>query len=55
MRRGALRHPRWLTGALPAIIERAQALGDHSIRVGTVSQALVSALRESQHCRLFRS
>ena len=44
-----------LTAAMPAIVERAQTLGDDAIGVGTVSQALASALHESQYTRLFRS
>jgi urease accessory protein len=44
-----------LTAAMPAIIERAQTLGDESIGVGTVSQVFASALHESQYTRLFRS
>jgi urease accessory protein len=44
-----------LTDAMPAIVERAQTLGDDAIGVGTVSQALASALHESQYSRLFRS
>jgi urease accessory protein len=44
-----------LTAAMPAIVERAQSLGDDAIGVGTVSQALASALHESQYTRLFRS
>ena len=44
-----------LTDAMPAIIERAQALGDEAIGVSTVSQALASALHESQYSRLSRS
>jgi len=44
-----------LTRAMPGIVERARALGDDAIGVSTVSQALASALHESQYCRLFRS
>jgi urease accessory protein len=44
-----------LTTAMPAIVERAQTLADDAIGVGTVSQALASALHESQYSRLFRS
>jgi urease accessory protein len=44
-----------LTAAMPAIIERAQTLGDDAIGVGTVSQVFASALHESQYTRLFRS
>ena len=44
-----------LTAAMPAIVERAQALEDDAMGVGTVSQALASALHESQYTRLFRS
>jgi len=44
-----------LTEDMPAIIERAQRLGDDAIGVGTLSQALASALHESQYTRLFRS
>ncbi len=44
-----------LTAAMPGIVERAQALGDEAIGVGTLSQALASALHESQYSRLFRS
>jgi urease accessory protein len=44
-----------LTAAMPAIVERAQTLSDDAIGVSTVSQALASALHESQYTRLFRS
>jgi urease accessory protein len=44
-----------LTAAMPAIVERAQTLGDDAIGVGTVSQVFASALHESQYTRLFRS
>jgi urease accessory protein len=44
-----------LTNAMPAIVEHALSLGDDAIGVGTVSQALASALHESQYSRLFRS
>ena len=46
-----------LTDAMPSIIERAQRLEDEAIGVGTLSlsQALASALHESQYSRLFRS
>jgi urease accessory protein len=44
-----------LTDSMPAIVERAQSLGDEAIGVGSVSQALASALHESQYSRLFRS
>jgi urease accessory protein len=44
-----------LTAAMPAIVERAHRLGDDELGVGTVSQALASALHESQYSRLFRS
>jgi len=44
-----------LTAAMPAIVERALVLDDEAIGVGTVSQALASALHESQYTRLFRS
>jgi urease accessory protein len=44
-----------LTDAMPAIVERARTLGDEAIGVSTVSQALASALHESQYSRLFRS
>lgn len=44
-----------LTAAMPGIVERAQVLGDEAIGVGTLSQALASALHESQYSRLFRS
>ena len=44
-----------LTAAMPAIVERAQAVADEAIGVGTVSQVFASALHESQYTRLFRS
>jgi len=44
-----------LSGHIPAIVERALALGECDIGVGTVSQALASARHESQYTRLFRS
>jgi urease accessory protein len=44
-----------LTAAMPAIVARAQALEDEAIGVATQSQALASALHESQYTRLFRS
>jgi urease accessory protein len=44
-----------LTNKMPAIVERAQTLTDEAIGVGSVSQALASALHESQYTRLFRS
>jgi urease accessory protein len=44
-----------LTAAMPALIERALTLGDAAIGVGALSQALASALHESQYSRLFRS
>jgi urease accessory protein len=44
-----------LTLAMPAIVQLAQTLADDAIGVGTVSQALASALHESQYTRLFRS
>jgi urease accessory protein len=44
-----------LTAAMPAILERAQALDDDAIGVATVSQVFASALHESQYTRLFRS
>jgi urease accessory protein len=44
-----------LTAAMPAIVERALTLGDAAIGVSTPSQALASALHESQYSRLFRS
>lgn len=44
-----------LTEAMPAIVEHAQRLSDDAIGVSTVSQALASALHESQYTRLFRS
>jgi urease accessory protein UreF len=40
---------------MPAIVERARSLEDAAIGVSTVSQALASALHESQYSRLFRS
>jgi urease accessory protein UreF len=40
---------------MPGIVERAQTLSDEAIGVGTLSQALASALHESQYSRLFRS
>lgn len=44
-----------LTEAMPAIVECARQLADDAIGVGTPSQALASALHESQYSRLFRS
>src|ERR1700691_1737109 len=44
-----------LTAAMPAIVERARTLADDAIGVSTVSQAIASALHESQYSRLFRS
>ena len=44
-----------LTAEMPGIVEHAQALSDNAIGVGTLSQALASALHESQYSRLFRS
>ena len=44
-----------LTDSMPAILERARTLEDAAIGVSTVSQALASALHESQYSRLFRS
>jgi urease accessory protein len=44
-----------LTAAMPEIIERAQRLADEAIGVSVVSQALASALHETQYSRLFRS
>jgi urease accessory protein len=44
-----------LTAAMPALVERALTLGDAAIGVSTPSQALASALHESQYSRLFRS
>jgi urease accessory protein len=44
-----------LTQSMPAIVEHAQSLRDDAIGVGAVSQALASALHESQYTRLFRS
>ena len=40
---------------MPAIIDRALALPDEAISVGTPSQVLASALHETQYSRLFRS
>jgi len=44
-----------LSGAIPLIIERAEALADSDIGIATVSQAQASARHESQYTRLFRS
>jgi urease accessory protein len=44
-----------LTAAMPELVEHALALGDATIGVSTPSQALASALHESQYSRLFRS
>jgi urease accessory protein len=44
-----------LIDAMPSIVERAQLLGDENIGISTFSQALASALHESQYTRLFRS
>jgi len=44
-----------LTDSMPGIVAQAMTLGDEAIGVGVVSQALASALHESQYSRLFRS
>jgi len=44
-----------LTAAMPELVERALTLNDAVIGVSTLSQALASALHESQYSRLFRS
>jgi urease accessory protein len=44
-----------LTDSMPQIVEHALTLDDAAIGVGVVSQALASALHESQYSRLFRS
>jgi len=44
-----------LIAEMPGITHRALAVKDHEIGVGTVSQALASALHECQYSRLFRS
>lgn len=44
-----------LGDGMPAIVERALVLTDAEIGVGVVSQALASALHETQYTRLFRS
>jgi urease accessory protein len=44
-----------LIASIPDISARALQLDDRSIGVGTVSQAMASALHESQYTRLFRS
>lgn len=44
-----------LIAAMPEITRRAVELEDHAIGVGTLSQAMASALHESQYTRLFRS
>jgi urease accessory protein UreF len=40
---------------MPGIVEHALTLRDEAIGVGVISQALASALHESQYSRLFRS
>jgi len=44
-----------LTDSMPQIIERALTLPDEAIGVGVLSQALASALHETQYTRLFLS
>ncbi len=44
-----------LIDSIPQIAEQARSVADQSIGVGVVSQALASALHESQYSRLFRS
>jgi urease accessory protein len=44
-----------LSAAIPGIVEQALLLDDAAIGVGVVSQALASALHETQYSRLFRS
>jgi urease accessory protein len=44
-----------LTDDIPTIVEHALSLGDEAIGVAVVSQAIASALHESQYSRLFRS
>ena len=44
-----------LTAAMPGLIEHGLTLSDAAIGVSTPSQALASALHESQYSRLFRS
>jgi urease accessory protein len=44
-----------LTDSMPGIVEHALTLRDEAIGVGVISQALASALHESQYSRLFRS
>jgi urease accessory protein len=44
-----------LSAAIPQIVEQATLIDDSAIGVGVVSQALASALHETQYSRLFRS
>jgi urease accessory protein UreF len=44
-----------LIASIPAITQHAFSLQDRSIGVGAWSQALASALHETQYTRLFRS
>ncbi len=44
-----------LIDGIPAIIERALTVTDEAIGIGATSQALASALHETQYSRLFRS
>lgn len=44
-----------LTAGMPGLVEHALTLSDAAIGVSTLSQALASALHESQYSRLFRS
>jgi urease accessory protein len=44
-----------LSAAIPAIVEAAQCVPDQDLGIGSVSQALASAMHESQYSRLFRS
>jgi len=44
-----------LIGAMPSIVERARLLANDNIGTSAFSQALASALHESQYTRLFRS
>jgi urease accessory protein len=46
---------RALSAAMPCIVERALRLSDADVGISTPSQAMASALHESQYTRLFRS
>lgn len=44
-----------LAAAVPAVVARAQGLGDEAISASSISQLLASGLHETQYSRLFRS